>query len=141
MLVGGFFILLVSYNECMKKTPLIFLLLLLFPLIGQAAGIKTVMTNIVIFINDKLITFLIGIAFVIFVANTIRYFIFHGGNKEKHEEAKNFMIYSVAAFVLMVIFWGIVNFIGGAIGLDGCSAPDSDYVSRNSVGPPSPFCP
>ena len=131
----------VGYNNHMKKTFLTFIPLFLLPLVGQAAGIKTMMTNVVTFINDKLIVFLIGIAFVIFVANTIRYFIFHGGNKEKHEEAKKFMIYSVTAFVLMVIFWGIVNFIGGAIGLDGCSAPDSDYVSRNSVGPPSPFCP
>jgi uncharacterized membrane protein YidH (DUF202 family) len=79
----------------------------------------TLIANILIFINEVIIPFIIGIGFLVFVWGMFKYFIAGGADDGKREEGKNLMIYATLGFVLIVIFWGVVNLLASSTGLDG----------------------
>jgi hypothetical protein len=112
-----------------KYLPAILITLTSTPLIAsaQSPSFQLLFTNVVKFIGSTLIPFLFGIAFLMFVINVVRYFVIGGGNEEARENAKNIATYSVAAFVFLVLFWGLVNMLVGSIGLGGVTAPTPDY--------------
>ena len=132
----------ISYNAKMKFLTL-FALVVLVPSFAyaQTANLETLLKGIVGFANNTLIPFLVGIAFLIFVINVFRYFILNGENEEGQENAKNLAVYSVAAFVFLLIFWGIVNILSTSSGLEGCKQSKFDYVARHIPGPDLPACP
>jgi hypothetical protein len=103
-----------------------------FPLItfAQVGSFQSMFGNIVNFVDSTLIPFLFGIAFLFFVINVFRYFILGGGNPEAQESAKSLATYGVAAFVFLIIFWGIVNMLVSSLGLDGTRSVTSDYLSK-----------
>jgi len=82
--------------------------------------------SISVFINSVLIPFILALALLFFLYNTTRYFII-GGEKE-HEKAKNTAIYSIAAFVLIVSIWGIVNLLISGLGFNQKRAVMPDYI-------------
>lgn len=104
--------------------------LVAFPAIASAQSLQNLLTNIPIFFNNVLIPFLFGIAFLIFVINAVRFFIIEGSNEEGRKKAKALAIYSVAAFVFLIIFSGIVNLLVETTELGGKDAPVSDYYER-----------
>ncbi len=112
----------------MKNVLSASLLLLLFPIITNAQSLQTFLTNLVSFLDGIVIPFLATIAFLFFTINTIRFFVIGGSNEEGREKAKALAIYGVAAFVLIIIFWGIIDLITSSIGFN-TTAPVSDYVS------------
>ena len=98
--------------------------------------------NLVNFVNNIVIPFLLGIAFLIFVVNVVRYFIIGGANADSREKARSVAVYSVLAFVLIVIFWGVVTMLASSIGLSDHNAISSDYVEINNGGTNAPpYCP
>ncbi len=112
----------------MKKSLFtLFVSLLLLPHLTFAQTAQLLLENIPKFISNVLIPFLFGMAFLVFVYNIIRYFVIGGSNEKEHDNAKNLAIYSVAAFVFLVIFWGIVNMLTNSLGLEGEDQPCSDY--------------
>ncbi len=76
------------------------------------------LTDILRFANDVLIPFIIGIGFLVFVYGMFKYFIAGGQNEDKQKEGKDLMIYATLGFVLIVVFWGIVNLLASSTGLD-----------------------
>ncbi|MFM2423869.1 MAG: hypothetical protein RLZZ70_256 [Candidatus Parcubacteria bacterium] len=98
--------------------------------LGMAAGsngLQNVIPALLGFIDSYLIPFLLGIAFLVFIWNAIKYFVIEGDNEDGHKNAKNLALYSVAAFVFIASFWSIVNILTSGIGLDNCNndlAPD-----------------
>ncbi len=82
-------------------------------------NIQTFLGNILIFLNKTLVPFLIGIAFLIFLWNVVRYFIIGGSNEDDQEKARSLATWGIAAFVVMVSFWGIVNLVASGFGLTG----------------------
>tara|TARA_B100000508_G_scaffold82425_2_gene64026 strand:+ start:4141 stop:4497 length:357 start_codon:yes stop_codon:yes gene_type:complete len=115
----------------MKYAKLLPLLLILFPFVTFAQGsIQTFFSNLITFVNSTIVPFLIGIAFLIFVINAIRYFVIGGANQEAQEKARSFAMYSVMAMVFLIIFWGIVSMFTQSVGLGGASQAPSDYVTR-----------
>ena len=112
------------------------LALLLFPTLSfaQSGGsLQLLLVGIGGFINVVLIPFILGIAFLIFLINAVRFFIIDGSNTEGHDNARNLALYSVGAFVLILSLWGMVNILADGIGLnegpcvDG-KAVQSDYL-------------
>jgi uncharacterized membrane protein YidH (DUF202 family) len=87
----------------------------------QASGgqVGTLLTNILGFANSVLIPFIIGIGFLVFVWGMFKYFIAGGADSGKQEEGKSLMIYATLGFVLIVVFWGVVNLLVNGIGLGG----------------------
>ena len=106
--------------------------LLLLPFFAHAQSLQVFFTNLITFINRVIIPFIVGIAFLFFIINVIRYFVIGAGNEESREKARSLAIYGVFAFVLIVVFWGIVNLLSSSIGLDGKTAPTVDYVQINT---------
>ncbi len=91
------------------------------------ASLQNFLKNIPLFIESRLIPFLFGIAFLIFIINVIRYFVIDADNKDVRENAKNIALYSVFAFVFLIIFWGIVNMLVSSSGFGGNKSPCPDY--------------
>ena len=102
------------------------LTLFLFPAVVAAQGIadgadagpfQDLLENILIFSNDVLIPFILGIGFLVLVWGIFKYFIFGGANDEAKEQGKSLIIYATLGFVLIIIFWGIVNLLTESTGL------------------------
>lgn len=74
--------------------------------------------DILRFANDILIPFIIGIGFLVFVYGMFKFFIAGGENEDKQKEGKALMIYATLGFVLIVVFWGVVNLLASSTGLD-----------------------
>lgn len=88
------------------------------------------------FLSEVVIPFLLGIAFLIFVINMVRYFIIGGHDEANHTKARAQVIYSLAAFILIFIFWGVIEMLTLSLGLDDNPAPCPDYL----VGIPNSPC-
>lgn len=87
---------------------------------GPDAGpFQELLTNILEFTNTVLIPFIIGIGFLVFVWGMFQYFIAGGANDESKEKGKSLMIYATLGFVLIIIFWGVVNLLAESTGLQG----------------------
>ena len=86
---------------------------------GSDSELDNLLGNILLFTNNVLIPFILGIGFLVFVYGMFQYFIAGGANDEKKEKGKSLAVYAVLGFVLVVIFWGIVNLIASSIGLGG----------------------
>ncbi|MEY3784012.1 MAG: hypothetical protein RLZZ230_334 [Candidatus Parcubacteria bacterium] len=126
----------------MKKVYSTLALLLITPIIASAQSLQTMIPAWVKFLNDVIIPFLLAIAFLFFVINVVRFFVIGGSNEEGQEKAKGLAIYSVSAFVIIVVFWGIINMLVSSFGLGGCSQPIFDYKEAQPgyAGPPAPDC-
>jgi len=99
------------------------------PLISSAQGglatsadggpFGDLLTNVLVFINDIVIPFIIGIGFLFFVWGMFKYFILGGANDEAKEQGKSLVIYATLGFVLIIIFWGVVNLVTDTTGFAG----------------------
>jgi len=110
----------------MKKHIIGLLSLFLVPALASAQGFDpsggafgSLLANILIFINDVLIPFIIGIGFLVFVWGMFKFFILGGADDEKKEQGKSLMIYATIGFVLIIIFFGVVNLLTSSTGLSG----------------------
>lgn len=98
--------------------------LLLSPMLALAAfessggAFGELLKNIIEFTNSTLIPFIIGIGFLVFVWGMFQYFIAGGANDEAKEKGKSLMIYATLGFVLIIVFWGIINLLASSTGLD-----------------------
>ena len=101
--------------------------------LAQTTSAQSFIGNFLTFSNTVLIPFLIGIAFLFFTFNVIRYFVIGGGNDEGREKARNLALYGVLAFFIIVIFWGIVNILSSSLGFDGKHTPTPDYLEKNGT--------
>jgi uncharacterized membrane protein YidH (DUF202 family) len=88
---------------------------------GGGGGFEILLRNILTFSNTVLIPFIIGIGFLVFVWGMFQYFIVGGANDEAKEKGKSLMIYATLGFLLIIVFWGVVNLLVGSIGLQGQS--------------------
>lgn len=135
---------LMSYTIYMRNV-IRAIVLFSFPLLSFAQATSTAPTgglqlffkNLLDFINTTLIPFILGIGFLFFVFNAFRYFILQGDTDDGREKAKSLAIYSVLAFVIVVIFWGIVNLLTSSTGLAGKTAPEFDYVKETKKAAPA----
>ena len=81
-----------------------------------------------IFFSNVIIPFLLGVAFLIFVINVVRYFVFQGSEEDGREAARAQALYSIAAFVVLAIFWGIVILLTNSFGFGRQTVPCPDYL-------------
>ena len=85
---------------------------------GDGGDFQNLLENIVEFTNDILIPFIIAIGFLVFVWGMFRYFIAGGANDEAKQSGKSLMIWATLGFVLIIVFWGVINLIASSTGLD-----------------------
>lgn len=116
------------YTLRMKKIAIIAPSLLLLPFVTYAQSAQSLITGFTKFLSTAAIPFLLGVAFLFFVVNGVRYFVLGSSNEDGREKAKALAIYGVLAFVIIIIFWGLVNILVDGIGLGGETQPTQDYV-------------
>ncbi len=121
-----------------KSSTVLALTLLVLPTVSHAQSLQILFSNIPKFILTVLVPFLFGIAFLMFVYNAIRYFVLEGHSEDGQAKAKALAIYSVAAFVFLIIFFGIVRLLTGSTGLDRYEKPCSDYQQMMGACTPPP---
>lgn len=94
----------------------------LLPMLVLAAGeqLKTLLGNINSAIN-LIIPFLLGLAGLVFIWGVFQ-FITSAGDEEKRKSGRDFIIYGLVGFVIMVGFWGLVNILINVFGL-GAAPP------------------
>lgn len=95
--------------------------------------IQTFLTNILAFLNNSVVPFIMALAGLFFFWNTVRYFIIGGANEESQQKAKTLATWGIAAFVVILSLWGIVNLLVDGLGLQN-ETPASDYMQTKGVG-------
>jgi Type IV secretion system pilin len=86
---------------------------------GAGGGqFETLLKSILTFTDNVLIPFIIGIGFLVFVWGMFKFFIVGGSNDDAKEQGKSLMIYATLGFVLIIVFWGIVNLLADSTGLE-----------------------
>jgi hypothetical protein len=120
----------------MKK---ILYFLSVFPILPTIAfahtlSAQSLITKFLTFSNRVLIPFALALAFLFFLINVIRFFVINGAEEDGRKNAKNLALYSVLAFVVLIVFWGIINLLAGSTTLNGKTAPTPDYVQKNEGG-------
>ena len=98
---------------------------------GSGGEFGQLLQDILAFTNNILIPFILGIGFLVFVWGMFKFFIAGGANDEAKEQGKSLMVYATLGFVLIIIFWGIVNLLAQSTGLDD---GDAIGVIPNDVG-------
>ena len=100
---------------------------------ANAGAFQALLSNILTFTNTVLIPFIIAIGFLVFVWGMFQYFIAGGANDEAKEKGKSLMIYATLGFVLIIVFWGVINLLATSTGLEG-----EDISAITPVGPTVP---
>jgi uncharacterized membrane protein YidH (DUF202 family) len=109
---------------------------------GDGGAVGTLLSNILTFTNTVLIPFIIGIGFLVFVWGMFQYFIAGGANDESKEKGKSLMIWATLGFVLIIVFWGVVNILTDASGIGGQTIASVPSVTTiTTTGATSPTTP
>lgn len=80
---------------------------------------EALLRNILEFSNNVLIPFIIGIGFLAFVWGMFQYFILGGANDESREKGRKLMVNATFGFVIIILFFGLINMITTSSGLEG----------------------
>jgi len=97
--------------------------------------IQTFLAKILTFINSAVIPFLLALAFLFFLWNAARYFIFESDSEEGRTKASRLAFYGIGAFVFIVSLWGIVNLLVGGLGFNRNTPITPDYIDQNQGDP------
>ena len=73
--------------------------------------------SITYIINFLLIPTLIALALITFLWGVYRYFILGAENESEREKGKQFVLWGIIGFVVIVSVWGLVAVVGITIGL------------------------
>lgn len=116
----------------MKQARYLLPAIIFLPAVTHAMSLQEAVGNFTVFLINIIVPFLLGLGFLFFAINVIRYFVAGSGNDEGREKAKSLAIYSVLGFVVILVFWGIVNMLTQSIGLTG-NVPTSDYPGNSNA--------
>lgn len=119
------------------KATLFTSLSFLFMVSVAHAATNTVSSDIsafLTFINGYVVPLIFAVAFLLFLWGVFRYFIAGGDSDENRKEGRQFVLYAIIGFVLMVCVWGIVNLIKSSIGLGSNSEPSLPLINGGGTG-------
>jgi hypothetical protein len=75
-------------------------------------------------VNTILVPFLIAIAFMTFLWGVYKYFILGASNESEGAEGRQFVLWGIIGFVVIICVWGIVNLVMNTFGFSaGTSSP------------------
>jgi hypothetical protein len=105
----------------MKKNLAFIAAALALPLVTFAQAITSVQSGaqfIITMINTVAVPVLFSLAFLVFIYGIFQYFILSRGNEEAQQTGRNFMLYGLIGFFLMLSVWGLVNILTGTFALN-----------------------
>ncbi len=105
-------------KRIIRLIPLAYMLPFVALAQGELTEVTSFMDNIVKFINGTLVPFIFALAFLTFLWGVANFFIIGRDAEQAKEKGKEYMLWGIGGFVVMVSVWGIVNLISGGISLD-----------------------
>lgn len=84
--------------------------------------LKAILLQLVEFINF-LVPIVFAVAFIVFIWGVFRYFIQGAANEEQREKGKQFVVWSLVGFFLMVSLWGILNLLTNTLSFENNTRP------------------
>lgn len=84
---------------------------------AESNAIANAISTIITFINNIIIPAILAIAFLAFVWGMVKFFIIGGSDDAAKAQGKSLMIYAIAGFVAILIFFGLVNIVANGLGL------------------------
>ncbi len=100
---------------------------------SEDGSLQGLLAGILGFINTTIIPFTLGVAFLIFLINAVRFFVIGGDNTESQENARSLALYGIGAFVLILSLWGIVNLLANGFGLNEGNCIDGDTIQSDYI--------
>lgn len=88
---------------------------------GCSATICGIAGTILYIINSILVPILFAVAFIVFLYGVAQRFIF--SSDKASSEGRNFILWGIIGFVIMISLWGLVNIVANTFGLQGYYAP------------------
>lgn len=86
--------------------------------------IETLFVFVIHAINVYLVPLIFALAFIYFLWGAFRFFIAGRGNEESVEKGKDFFVWSIVGFVVMLSIWGIVNLVINTLPINNNTQPD-----------------
>lgn len=96
-------------------------------------NIQTFLKGLLTFLNNTIVPAILALALFIFLWNAFRYFIIGGSEEESQQKAKSLATWSIAAFVIILSIWGIVNVFVSGLGLSK-NPITPDYMCNKFFG-------
>lgn len=78
-----------------------------------------------------LVPLIFALAFIYFLWGTYRFFILGKGSEEAVAQGKQFFVWSIVGFVVMISVWGIVNVVIGSLPINPDAQPKIPTFSPN----------
>lgn len=88
---------------------------------GCSATICGIAGTFLYIINSILVPLLFAISFLVFLYGVAQRFIFN--SDKASSEGRNFILWGLIGFVVMISLWGLVNIVANTFGLQGYYAP------------------
>ena len=109
--------------ENFKKNTFLIASMLMMPVLTFAQfdgndDIGTFIAKIIYFINKTLVPFVFAVALLLFVYGVYLFFFYGRSEEEARKKGRDYMMWAVIAFVVMVSVWGIVNLLADGFGLN-----------------------
>jgi hypothetical protein len=68
-------------------------------------------------INDSVIPLFFALALAFFIWGAVKFFIINGGEEEKRNQGKQFMLWGIIALAVMLSVWGLVGILKTTFGI------------------------
>ena len=86
-------------------------------------AIKPYTNGITNLINGVFVPLLFAIAFITFLWGVYKYFILGAAEEKSREEGRQFILWGIIGFVVIISVWGLVNIVLDTFNLGGGVAP------------------
>ena len=106
------------------------------PLVALAAtgginlgAIRPYSDGIIDGINTILVPVIIAIAFITFLWGVYKYFILGAADEDAQRNGRQFILWGIIGFVVILSVWGLVNVVGGLLDLPGTTPTPPTFVT------------
>ncbi len=103
------------------------------PIDVTANPISRFLLGVIQFINTILVPLLFAVAFIVFLWGIFQAFILGGADEEKRKEGKQFIVWGLVGFFVMVSVWGIVNLFVNSFGFASQTAPPIPKFNETTI--------
>jgi hypothetical protein len=107
---------------------------------AQTSGLNTqylqgYSTTFVNLINGVLVPVLMAVAFIVFLYGVYKYFIYGGDDEEARKTGRQFVLWGVIGFAVIMSLWGLVNLLAQTFNLGQFGTGPQSYPQIPASAP------
>jgi hypothetical protein len=76
------------------------------------------LVKIMAFMDGVVVPFIMALAFIVFIWGVFQYFIAGGADEEKRTKGRNFVMWGLIGFVLILSLWGVIRLLMNSLGFN-----------------------